>query len=293
MTSTTTSDPILAAHEPATPLRSRRLAPGIGAEILDLDLRQPLEGALLAAFLEIWHAHNIVLLRGQSLTEDEQVRFAQQLGPLATTINKHDGHGSHPGVMYVSNVRKDGKLIGALPDGEMLFHSDQCYIERPCAATMLYAMEIPHAGGNTLFANMYKAYETLPTEVRRRIDGRRAMNVYDYANNPTQRGPAVAQDVPHYAHPMVRTHPATGRKALYVNRLMTEFIEDMPRDESDALLAQLFAQQERPEFIYEHVWRPGDLMLWDNRCTLHARTDFDASERRMLRRVIVLGEKPN
>ena len=289
-----TSDTAAAAPRAAVlPLRIQPLAPGIGAEIIDLDLRQPLEGALLAAFLEIWHSHNIVLLRGQTLNEEEQVRFARQLGELGTTVNKHDGGGKHSAVMYVSNVRKDGKLIGALPDGEMLFHSDQCYTERPCAATMLYAMEIPRAGGNTLFANMYKAYETLPAEVRRRIDGKRAMNVYDYANNPTQRGPAVAQDVPHYAHPVVRTHPATGRKALYVNRLMTEYIEDMPRAESDALLEQLFAQQERPDFIYEHIWRPGDLMLWDNRCTLHARTDFDASERRMLRRVIVLGEKPN
>jgi taurine dioxygenase len=174
----------------------------------------------------------------------------------------------------------------------MYFHSDQCYVERPIKATTLYAIELPRQGGNTLFANTYLAYETLPADVQRQIAGLKAMNVYDYDNNPTTRGSTIREGVPHYAHPIVRTHPDTGRKALFVNRLMTDHILDMPRAESDRLLGLLFDHQEHRRFVYEHVWSPGDLMLWDNRCSLHARTDFDPSERRLLRRVAILGEKP-
>ena len=159
-------------------------------------------------------------------------------------------------------------------------------------ASMLYALEVPSMGGNTLFANGYKAYATLAVEIKRRIEGRKALNAYDYDAAATKRGTRLAQDVPSHAHPVVRTHPATGRKALYVNRLMTVRIEGLPAQESDELLALLFDHQERREFIYEHVWRAGDLLMWDNRCTLHARTDFSPDERRLMRRVTILGEKP-
>ena len=194
--------------------------------------------------------------------------------------------------MLISNIREDGKPIGALPDGEMHFHTDQCHQERPAMASMLYAIEVPSQGGNTLFANGYKAYETLPAEIKRRIDGRRALNAYDYDNAATRRGTRVVDGVPSCVHPVVRTHPATGRKALYVNRLMTVCIEGLPQEESDELLSFLFDHQEQRQFVYEHVWRPGDLLMWDNRCALHARTDFSAGERRLMRRVTILGEKP-
>jgi len=136
------------------------------------------------------------------------------------------------------------------------------------------------------------AYETLPDSIKRRIDGKKALNAYDYDSASTKRGGDVGNDAPQYVHPVVRTHPATGRKALYVNRLMTRRIEGLPGGESEELLTFLFDHQERPEFVYGHVWRPGDLLLWDNRCALHARTDFSAGERRLLRRVTILGEKP-
>jgi taurine dioxygenase len=128
--------------------------------------------------------------------------------------------------------------------------------------------------------------------MKRRIDGRRALNAYDYDTAATKRGTNVAEGVPTYVHPVVRTHPATGRRALYVNRLMTVRIEDMPEEESSDLLDFLFDHQEQRQFIYEHVWRVGDILMWDNRCTLHARTDFSADERRLMRRVTILGEKP-
>lgn len=275
----------------APPLETRALSPALGLEALGVDLREPLPGARIAQLREAWYEGQILLLRDQTLSENDQVRFAEYFGPPAKTLNVHNT-GRHPSIMLISNIRKDGKPIGALPDGEMQFHTDQCYIEKPAAASMLYAIEVPRSGGNTLFANAYLAYETLPAAIKQRIDGRKAINAYDYDNASTFRGTRVREGVPHYAHPVVRTHPATGRKALYVNRLMTIAIEGLPQDESDELLNFLFDHQEQRRFVYEHVWRVGDILMWDNRCTLHARTDFSADERRLMRRIAILGEKP-
>jgi taurine dioxygenase len=268
------------------------LSPAIGAEIAGVDVRAPLDDAQFTEIREAWHCHCVLLFRNQHFEMEDQLRFAGRFGELSKVINNHSQNSGHPSVMLVSNIRKDGKLIGGLPDGEMYFHSDQCYVERPIKGTMLYAIELPRQGGNTLFANMYLAYETLPEEVKQRIAGLKAMNVYDYESNPTTRGATIREGVPHYAHPVVRTHPETGRKALFVNRLMTDHILEMPRDESERLLTFLFDHQEQRRFVYEHVWSVGDLVLWDNRCSLHARTDFDPGERRLLRRVAIRGEKP-
>ena len=272
-------------------IRVRPLSAAIGAEIIGVDLREPLDDATFDQILDAWHRYLVILLRGQKLTEEDQVRFAERFGPPAKIHTKQFMQ-KHPAVMLISNIREDGKPIGALPDGEMHFHTDQCHQERPAMASMLYAIEIPSKGGNTLFANAYAAYETLPSDLKRRIEERKALNAYDYDSAANIRGGDISSDAPSYTHPVVRTHPATGRKALYVNRLMTRRIEGLPLQESEELLNLLFDHQERPEFIYEHVWRPGDILMWDNRCTLHARTDFSADERRLLRRVTILGEKP-
>jgi len=270
---------------------TRPLSPALGAEIIGVDLREELDDARFAGILAAWHENLVILLRDQQLTEDEQVRFAQRFGPLAT-IHTPQFVRNHPAVMLISNIRKDGKPIGALPDGEMHFHTDQCHQEKPARASMLYALEVPSKGGDTLFANGYMAYESLPAAIKGRIEGRRALNAYDYDNAATLRAARLASGVPSCVHPVVRTHPFTGRKALYVNRLMTVRIEGLPEAESEELLNFLFDHQEKPEFIYTHVWRPGDLLMWDNRCTLHARTDFSATERRLMRRVTIMGEKP-
>jgi len=276
--------------KPAT-FTVRQLSPALGAEILGVDLRNPIDEGLKEKLLDTWHQHLVILLRNQDLDEDAEVRFAETFGPLAKTTSGRRYEGiRHPAVMLISNIRKDGKPIGALPDGEMHFHTDQCHQEVPAKATMLYAIEIPSKGGNTLFVNAYAAYETLPEEVKQRVAGRRALNAY--TSDTMLRSANYDDAKSSYWHPVVRTHPATGRKALYVNRLMTREIEGLPLDESEAILQMMFDHQEQPEFVYEHVWRPGDILMWDNRCTLHARTDFSAGERRLLRRVTILGEKP-
>jgi taurine dioxygenase len=273
------------------PFALRPLSAALGAEIIGVDLSEEIDDHTFAQIRDAWHRKLVILLRGQELSEQDQVRFAEKFGPPAVIHTKQFVR-NHPAVMLISNIREDGKPIGALPDGEMHFHTDQCHQERPAMASMLYALEVPSTGGNTLFANGYMAYETLPDGIKRRIEGRKALNAYDYDAAAMKRGTRLAEGVPSYVHPVVRTHPATGRKALYVNRLMTVRIEGLPAQESDELLATLFDHQERREFIYEHVWRAGDLLMWDNRCTLHARTDFSPNERRLMRRVTILGEKP-
>jgi taurine dioxygenase len=277
----------------------KSLSPALGAEIGGVDLREDLSAATVAEIIAAWHAHLVLLFRGQSLTEDDQIRFAQHFGALQKRTRPPEaineaGHTKYPQLtMLVSNIRENGKLIGSLPDGEMHFHSDQCYLEKPATGTFLYAIEVPSAGGDTLFLNMYKAYATLPAELKAKIDGRKALNayLYDSTTRAVNGSKVDFSDHPHYVQPIVRTHPDTGRKALYVNRLMTFTVEGMEEEEGGALLNRLFDHIEQDQFIYAHHWRPGDLVLWDNRCTLHARTDFSDQERRLLRRYVVMGDR--
>jgi taurine dioxygenase len=269
-----------------------RLSSALGAEIRGVDVSRTLDDATFERVRGAWHEHLVIVLRGQELDEEAQVRFAERFGALSPIHTDHHSP-TNKAVMYIGNRKKDGKLVGALPLGEMQFHSDQCYKERPAMGTMLYAIEIPAEGGNTLFANAYKAYEALPAEVKQRIEGRKAVQVYDYGGGVLDRKHMVKpEEGVSFAHPVARTHPATSRKALYVNRLMTHHIEGLPHEESERLLALMFETIERPEFVYEHRWRIGDLVLWDNRCTLHARRDFDPNENRWLRRVTIQGERP-
>jgi taurine dioxygenase len=193
-----------------------------------------------------------------------------------------------PGIMLISNIRENGEPIGALPDGEMMFHHDMIHKEVPSKATLLFSVEIPSHGGNTLFASGYAAYDTLDPAIRDRLEGKRALHHYNYGS--TQRGDERGVEAfNECAHPVFRTHEDTGRKAVYVNRLMTVKIIDMDPAEGDALLGALFDHAERPEFVYSHSWRKGDLLLWDNRCSSHARTDFPSAERRLMLRTTVEG----
>jgi taurine dioxygenase len=275
------------------------LSPALGAEIVGVDLRKELPKQTVSDIVDAWHQHLVVVFRNQSLSEDDQIGFARHFGALQQRTRPAEARNEasvikHPELtMLVSNIRENGKLLGSLPDGEMHFHSDQCYLEKPANGTFLYAIEIPSQGGDTLFLNMYKAYEALPAALKARVDGRKALNAYLY-DSTTREVNGSKLDLtahPHYVQPMVRTHPDTKRKALYVNRLMTWSVEDMDESESNALLDQLFAHIEQDQFIYAHHWRVGDLVLWDNRCTLHARTDFSDKERRLLRRHVVTGDR--
>ena len=269
------------------------LSDTIGAEIFGLDLSRPMSPSVVEALREAFHEHLILLFRGQDLTWERQIDFAGLFGPLGVRKRKADDRpegkeADH--MMLVSNIRKDGKPIGSLPDGEMLFHHDMCYVPAPDMATLLYAIEPTRDGGHTLFANMYAAYETLPDDLKAAIEGREVLQIYNYIPTLRVDPDDDRQKWDHYVQPAVIIHPVTGRKALYINQLMSARLEGVPRDESDAVLAAIRAHLDRPELSYAHAWRPGDLMMWDNYCTCHARTDFPPDQTRLLRRCTVAGE---
>ena len=266
------------------------LSSALGAEIRGLDLSGPLDRETVAALRAAWLEHLVLLFRGETLDVEAQIRFAGYFGEPSEP-RSGGGRDLDPRILLVTNIREDGRPIGVLPDGELQFHSDSAFLERPLMATVLYAVEIPDRGGETLFANAYRAFETLDPALKRQLEGRRAFNVYDYATQ-VKAGTLDRAGLPQAAHPVVRTHPETGRKALYVNRLMTEEILDMQPEDSAALLETLFAAIERPDCVHEHVWRKGDLVIWDNRCAQHARRDFPSDRTRLMRRVGIAGDVP-
>ncbi len=265
----------------------------IGAEIRGIDLWQKPDAETVQAIYQAWLDHLVLIFPEQKLEQEDLIRATGFFGTISALSRpaKYFPKGYSrllPGIMMISNIRENGEPIGALPDGEMMFHHDMIHAEVPSKATLLYAVEIPSAGGNTLFASGYAAYETLDPAIRDRLEGKKALHHYNYGSTikGDDRGTeAFAECV----HPVFRTHEDTGKKAVYVNRLMTVKVLDMPEDESERLLNAVYDHAEKREFGYEHVWRLGDLLLWDNRCSSHARTDFPSTERRLMFRTTVQG----
>ena len=268
-----------------------QLSSAIGARLTGIDLSSGLEDRVMREIRQAWLNHFVVVIPGQDVSGEDQIAFTEWFGPRQEVRTVKIVEDGPQNFMYVANKRVDG-MDGVLPEGEMQFHTDQCYYETPSRATILYALEVPVEGGNTKFANAYRAYESLSDDMKERLKGLKAHNVYDYDANPTIKTKESAPNAPHYEHPVVIRHPETEREVLYVNRLMTDHIVGIDRAESDAILEELFETLEDPKYSYEHVWAPGDLVIWDNLCTLHARTWFDPSMARVLRRTTVAGEKP-
>ena len=266
------------------------LSEAIGARIEGVDLRREVDTGTFDTIRNALFEHAIIVVPRQTLDEDDQERFCRYFGELEM-VRSGEAPSDHPAVLMITNVTDSGRPT-ALEDGEMMFHYDQCYYENPALGSTLYAIEVPDEGGNTLFANCRLAYEALDDGWKARLDGLRALHYYDYKRDPTLRPSEINPDAPQWVHPVVRTHPETGRKAIYVNRLMTLWIEGIDRDESDEILDYLFAHIEKPEFVYEHEWTVGELIMWDNRCSAHARTWFSPDKRRMMRRVTVRDPHP-
>jgi taurine dioxygenase len=280
-------------REAATAPQFKPLTKYIGCEVAGIDLREPVAPAAAAAIYRAWLDHAVLLFRDQDLTQEDLIRVTGIFGEFAPLGRpKHTLPSGFskilPNIMLISNIRENGETIGALPDGEMMFHHDTIHRDDPHKATLLYSVEIPTHGGDTLFASGTAAYDTLDRAMKRKLEGLRAVNFYVY--NSVKRNDKQAVDATSQAvHPVARTHEETKRKALYVNRLMSVRIEGMPEAESDELLNFLFDHSEKPEFVYTHAWRKGDLIVWDNRCSSHARTDFPADQRRLLLRTTVKG----
>jgi alpha-ketoglutarate-dependent taurine dioxygenase len=268
----------------------------LGAEVRAGDLRT-LDDIAFAKVLEAWHEHSVVLFRDQALTDHDLIAFSRRFGDLDWAPIQENGRRfveGMPEIYIVSNVKVNGEAIGSLGDGEAVWHTDMSYLEVPPKASMLYAVEIPPWGGNTSFCCMYSIYEALPAALKARIEGLKIKHDGTYNSGGYVRQGVMPTDEPRTSpgaiHPLVCTHPDTGRRMLYLGRRRNAYIAGLELAESEALLDELWSYVARPEFSWEHVWRVGDLVLWDNRCTMHRRDAFDPSARRIMHRTQIKGE---
>jgi taurine dioxygenase len=285
--------------------RSVQIVPtgkALGAEIEGVDLRAISDGDFERDFELIRHAwldHLVVLIRGQQLTDEDLIAFSLRFGELDWAPVQETGRrfvDGHPEIYVVSNVIENGAPIGSLGAGEAIWHTDMSYLEKPPKASMLYALETPPAGGDTYFCNMYRAYESLPAQLERRIAGLSLKHDATYNSGGYVRQGLAAVDDPMTSpgvyHPLVVTHPETGRRALYLGRRRNAYLSGLPLAESEALLDELWSYAERDEITWRHQWRPHDVVLWDNRCTMHRRDPFNPNTRRVLHRTQIKGEVP-
>ena len=268
----------------------------LGAEVSAGDLRA-LDDATFARLIEAWHTHCVLLFRGQTLGDRDLIAFSRRFGDLDWAPIQENGRRfveGMPEIYIVSNVKVNGEAIGSLGDGEAVWHTDMSYLELPPKASLLYAVEVPPAGGNTSFCSMHAVYDALSAPLKARIAGLRIKHDGTYNSGGYVRQGATATDDPRASagaiHPLVCTHPNTGRRMLYLGRRRNAYIVGLALAESEALLDELWSYVARPQFAWEHAWRPGDLVMWDNRCTMHRRDAFDPGTRRIMHRTQVKGE---
>lgn len=277
----------------------RALNAPLGAEVLGLDLSRPLSDGDFARIHRAHLDYHVVVFRDQQITPGQQIDFSRRFGPLQIHVLHQFQLPGHAEVLVVSNVVENGKPIG-LGDAGHFWHSDLSYKEKPSLGSLLHARELPAEGGDTLFANMHLAWDTLPAELRRAVDGRQAEHTYlaRYAElqqrspwRPNLTPEQIAQVRP-VLQPVVRTHPETGRKALFVSEHFTTRIAGLPEDKSRDLLERLFAHSVRPEHVYRHQWQPHDLVFWDNRSLLHLAAGCPDHLRRVMYRTTIEGDVP-
>ena len=271
-------------------ITTRPLSPTLGVEVSGVDMASALDADTAGTLRDLWRRHGLLLFRGQELEEKQLVEFSRNFGSLEIHLRREYLSSENPEVLYVSNMKKEGRPIGILADTEVGWHYDQIYLPRPAVGSLLYAVVIPSDRGATSFADMSAAYEALPESLKQRIEGRKAVQSYEAFNRsysvPTSE--EQRRKTPDIEHPLVRTHPYTGRKALYICPGMTTRIAGLPEEESSALLAELFAWSTQPRFVYTHSWRLGDALLWDNASTMHRREPFDTNQQRLMKRTTIL-----
>ncbi|MEX2452167.1 MAG: TauD/TfdA family dioxygenase [Rhodospirillales bacterium] len=277
-------------------LTVRSLSGVMGAEISGLDLSEPLDDRTKVEINEVFLEHLVVCFRSQSFDIAGFLAAARQFGNTHPHVYRHLRLDGFPDVSVVSSEDKDVHGTGRKFKRAAHFHTDESYKAIPSKATLLYSAVVPPAGGETRFVNMYKAYETLPAETRRRIDPLKAVQRFLTSNPDIQLAALTEEEkaeVPEVVHPVARTHPETGRRALYVNAARTEYVVGMDPQESKALLQDLYDHSLRPEFQYHHHWEVGDLVMWDNRCTMHAAThNLPPGAQRLLYRTLLDGTRP-
>jgi taurine dioxygenase len=267
-----------------------------GAEIEDVDL-QTIDNDDFSSIYRAWLDHSVLLFRGQILTDDDLIAFSEKFGELDWAPVQESWRRfveGHPEIYVVSNVIKNGEPIGSLGAGEAAWHTDMSYLPDPPKASILYALEVPPVGGNTYFCNMYRAYELLPEELKRRTERLVLKHDGTYNSGGYVRQGVAAADNPITSrgafHPLVCTHPEAKRRALYLGRRRNAYIDGLSLQDSESLLDQLWSYATREEFAWRNEWRVGDLVLWDNRCTMHRRDSFDETARRIMHRTQIKSE---
>lgn len=285
-------------------LSIRRTGAAMGAEILGVDLSQDVDDATFQNIVDLWHEHEVVFFRGQKLAPEQHVKFSRRFGELELHVRKDCCRPGFHELFVVSNIVVDGKPIGS-QDAGLFWHSDLCYMKEPSRGSLFYALEVPHdangnALGDTKFASAIAAYEALPEDIKRKIANLKAVQSYKKGyyrkRNSGPRKPLTPEQearTPDVAHPIVRTHPYTGKKCLFVNEGYTARIEGMENAEGDALLEYLIQHSIKPEFIYRHKWQVGDFLLWDNCSVQHqAVADYKLPLRRHMERTTLVGNAP-
>ena len=270
----------------------------LGAEIAGIDLSKPLAQDDVEVIEDAWRERLVVVFRGQRLSDPQLLAFSRNFGeldppgpnPYGEPFNKQ-----HPEINVISNVIENGKPIGNLGDGEAVWHADMTYVDVPPKAAMLHSLEVPPSGGNTYFANMIAAYETLPSDLRTAAEGKVA--VHDASRNSAgmlRKGYKEVTDVRETVgahHPLVRTNPETGRRALFLGRRPNAYVLGLEVADSEALLDSLWAHATQPRFAMCHEWQVGDLLMWNNLSVLHRRDPFDPKSRRVMHRTQIRGDE--
>lgn len=277
------------------PLDTIALSDAIGAEIRDIDLAH-IDDATFTAIHDVWIRFQVLRFHNQKLTDAKLVAFSRRFGELDIAPPNENGTRDvegFPEILVISNVVEDGVEIGSLGSGEAAWHTDMSYIPTPPIGSVLYAWEVPRRGGSTSFLNMYRVLETMPDSLRRKIEGRyikhdATTNSAGYLRAGTENSDDVRTS-PGTAHPIIITHPETGRDTLYLGRRHRAYVVDMDVDASEALLGELWSHTNQKEFTWHQEWSVGDLVMWDNRCTMHRRDAFDSKDRRIMHRTQIKG----
>ena len=277
-------------------LKLEPISPVMGAEVRGVDLGH-LDDAVFAAIRAAFNRHMLLRFPGQRLTPPELIAFSRRVGELQIHVLDEYRHPQHPEIYLLSNVdRVTGRTTGYHPDrGTLVWHSDLSFQARPALATILYGLEVPKTGGDTLFADMCAAYDALPDATKRKVALLRGIHDLDYSRTRAGAAPMTEKqraEAPPVSHPMVRTHPETGRKGLYISHHISR-IEGMAPEAAKTLLEELMAHATQARFVFRNNWQTSDVVMWDNRCTMHCATEYDASEeRRVIHRTVVKGDVP-
>jgi taurine dioxygenase len=277
--------------------------PALGAEVRGLDLRQPMDANTRQAVVDAWTAHLVLVFPGQDITDAEHVAFTRHFGEPEvfhqTSLNLRSDRVKE--IFLVSNVDGEDRLMKpSEPSQKQLssarqWHTDSSYRPMPSVGSLLHGIEISRTGGLTQFINMYKVYDDLPERLRRQVEGRRARHDFSMLHRITGAPPPTAAEqaaMPAVWHPMVRCHPVSGRKSLYISSIYNDAIEGLDEAAAQQLIEELSAFAAQPQYMYRHVWEPHDVLMWDNRCTVHAVTPHDPEERRVMHRTTIVGSQP-